>query len=29
MRSGVEVAIPNDAILVANVREILEKGLPA
>jgi histidyl-tRNA synthetase len=29
MRSGVEVAIPNDAILVANVREIVEKGLSA
>jgi histidyl-tRNA synthetase len=29
MRSGVEIVTPNDATLVANVREILEKGLPA
>ncbi|HVU36946.1 MAG TPA: histidine--tRNA ligase, partial [Opitutales bacterium] len=29
MLSGVEVVVPNDATLPANVREIAEKGLPA
>jgi len=29
MRSGVEVVVPNSPGVVANVREILEKGLPA
>ncbi len=29
MRSGVEIVVPNNAGVVANIREILEKGLPA